>query len=280
MGIVSMLALVACGQSERDVHVDANVERPDIGLAAMPDTGTPARPDSSRPAPDAEVVADRCPSEGCPAGSYCDLRTDRCVEGCLDDMACSEGAICEERRCIAGCRSDAQCGARHICEAQTCVVGCRDCPDDGEECTDERCLDGECVHRPRADGSACRDDRNECSRDVCQSGRCEHAALEGVSMCEASEYPPHGCIDRSCTPPDSYCSMSNDPGDTYGYAPRNHPSGGGSLVDWCRCEGNRLSWKWSDRVGGGEDGDDCTVCADYGTYAGIDGVTRFIGCFH
>lgn len=65
-----------------------------------------------------------CP---CPKESYCDLASNMCVAGCLEDSHCATGRICDAgpRQCRVGCRNDAACGAGRICDRETCRAGCR-----------------------------------------------------------------------------------------------------------------------------------------------------------
>ena len=132
--------------------------------------GCPQRPNAPGPATDAGPVDVGAPAGGgeapvdngtascpCPAGSYCDLATNRCVAGCATTMNCAAGEYCDAavRMCQSGCDADAQCGPRRICDQHACVVGCRSCPSDDNVCTDDVCVDGMCAHVAAADLTNC-----------------------------------------------------------------------------------------------------------------------------
>eukprot|EP00820_Chromera_velia_P026555 Cvel_35106.t1-p1 / transcript=Cvel_35106.t1 / gene=Cvel_35106 / organism=Chromera_velia_CCMP2878 / gene_product=Thrombospondin-3b, putative / transcript_product=Thrombospondin-3b, putative / location=Cvel_scaffold6284:301-3306(+) / protein_length=622 / sequence_SO=supercontig / SO=protein_coding / is_pseudo=false len=75
------------------------------------------------------------------------------------------------------------------------------CRDDGNECTDDICIGGTCVHvgAPR-DGSTCTTDGNECTADVCSGGECTHPPLNNVvcTGCDLSGSRFCACREGSC----------------------------------------------------------------------------------
>lgn len=85
--------------------------------------------------------------------------------------------------------------------------------DDGDECTDSTCQDGQCRSYPNekclapecSDDSEC-DDADHCTQDVCESGRCQHYPFPGCGGDEAPECQENNeCDDgRDCT--DDVCN--------------------------------------------------------------------------
>jgi hypothetical protein len=59
------------------------------------------------------------------------------------------------------------------------------CPDDGRECTYDRCDGaGACTHPNKPSGTACTSDGNNCTRDGCNSsGACAHTNLADGTSC-------------------------------------------------------------------------------------------------
>lgn len=157
-----------------------------------------------------------CP---CPDGAYCDLASDRCVLGCLEDLDCGEGSICESRACVTGCRDDAACGRGSICEDAVCRAGCR--RDSGCESTEicERQLcrrgcreDADCpVPGSRCDATAltcqtpCTADADCVGTERCVGSFCTAACLAD-SDCGAGRVCGEGlCLD-ACTSSDE-CAL-------------------------------------------------------------------------
>src|SRR5262245_47818498 len=79
------------------------------------------------------ATSSACP---CPKETYCDLPTNTCKVGCVELDGCGPGRVCD----VA---------------SRTCKIGCVSCVDDGDPCTDEVCLAGECKHPPKAEGQSC-----------------------------------------------------------------------------------------------------------------------------
>lgn len=82
-----------------------------------------------------------CP---CPKESYCDLASNTCRAGCVEDGQCLAGRFCDtaKRSCKVGCSMDSQCGAGNICDGtqQMCRPGCR--------------MDGQCTGGKRCDSKS------------------------------------------------------------------------------------------------------------------------------
>lgn len=141
------------------------------------------------------VLPKTCP---CPSESYCNLGTNMCVVGCLDDTNCAKGRICDSasRKCQDGCRSDGACGSGKICDANLCRTGCRKDMDCGAnqycDSTKQVCMPGckqdtECMSRQICDNLRC---RSGCRMDSgCTSGQiCES------TMCKAGCRNDSGCM--------------------------------------------------------------------------------------
>lgn len=144
-------------------------------------------------------VPSSCP---CPAGAYCDLATDTCVRGCLEDADCGAETLCQARSCVAGCRADADCASGRICVDELCRAGCRrdaDCPGrdaicdpstmtcrgcraDDDCALEQICVDSLCT-------PACRDDARCAPGRICDEGLCRD-----------------GCRSHDDCPLGTYCS--------------------------------------------------------------------------
>ena len=128
---------------------------------------------------------------------------DACVEGnCigLGDLSCDDGNPCTEDSCLANggcsnlvvagpCDDGDACTVNDACVNGTCesgsVIGC----DDGNPCTDEACVGGDCVFTPNA--AEC-NDGNACTLgDVCQGGWCSFTEFLG---CDDG----NPCTDDAC----------------------------------------------------------------------------------
>lgn len=138
----------------------------------------------------------------CSSGQLCDEGGNRCVQ-CLSNSDCNDGNVCTTDSCDAvtgecvftnntiACNDGLFCTATDVCSGGACVgsgdpcpgllcnestnacVECilnADCPSDGNGCTDERCIAGECFNinntLPCNDGLFCT------ASDVCSSGAC------------------------------------------------------------------------------------------------------------
>ncbi len=139
-------------------------------------------------------LPEHCP---CPIESYCDLRMDRCVAGCLEDEGCAAGRICEGRACRDGCRGDDGCAAGSICEGTTCRAGCRadgDCADgaicDGSTCRGGCRRDGDCASGNICEATAC---RVGCRNDAdCGGELCDPRTLTCRGGCRSDDACPLG----------------------------------------------------------------------------------------
>lgn len=65
-----------------------------------------------------------CP---CPKMSFCEVVSNTCKAGCLDDTQCGTGQYCDTaaRTCKNGCNKDAMCSNGDICVDHACRPGCR-----------------------------------------------------------------------------------------------------------------------------------------------------------
>lgn len=114
------------------------------------------------------------------------------------------------------CQSAAQCDDGDECTQNLCINGsCSNpdrsigttCTDDGNQCTRDACLpDGTggltCQHEPRAFGSPCNDDGNECTFDRCAPGfdgrlACQHDPVPFGSPCNDEG---NSCTVDRCVP--------------------------------------------------------------------------------
>jgi len=187
------------------------------------DDGDPCTLDTCDPALGCahEVVLQACDDgDACTTGDVC--LAGACVGGASVD--CDDGDDCTVDVCdpVAGCvhqaapgccTSDDQCDDLNPCTADTCDVASGDCahaaqPDgaacnvDGDPCTPEECLAGECV----AAGQPSCDDGDPCTEDACDPATgCTHAAVPGCCQQDA-DCPddgdactqPASCVEGSC----------------------------------------------------------------------------------
>jgi photosystem II stability/assembly factor-like uncharacterized protein len=167
--------------------------------------------------------------------------TDGCVFAAVEDGTECGGpgyGMCEAGSCVAPCdlASDEEypcpipgledlfcCPGSEYCRGSCAVPECQtpdDC-DDGNECTEDRCSGGTCIHEP----IDC-DDDNECTGDSCSGGTCVNAPLadntpcdyggrpglciagicEDAALCEEVDCSDgNDCTDDICDPVDGSC---------------------------------------------------------------------------
>jgi hypothetical protein len=139
---------------------------------------------------------DRCP------GQLCDEANDRCVQ-CLSNADCNDNNLCTDDSCNTGtgqcvftnntlpCNDGLFCTLNDVCTSGSCVgsgdrcpgqicnesadscVNCivnADCPPDGNECTDDRCIGGDCFYVNHT--RACNDGQFCTATDNCLNGSC------------------------------------------------------------------------------------------------------------
>lgn len=176
--VACLSAAIACSFVACDGRT-AN-PRPDRDSGSSPgiDGGT-TRPPNDGGGPDMTDDCDACradqvcvsgacvdvPAEcPCPPETFCDLSSNTCVRGCLDDTDCTTGRICfsDVRECREGCREDAQCGSGRICEDLVCRAGCR---------ADEQCAAGQ-ICDALSCRTGCRDDSQCGSGQICEATLC------------------------------------------------------------------------------------------------------------
>ncbi|HYC55740.1 MAG TPA: PKD domain-containing protein [Candidatus Binatia bacterium] len=84
-------------------------------------------------------------------------------------------------------------GATRTRPRNTCAASC----DDGNECTADSCVDGQCSHSPAADGASC-GGSGECSQSVCSGGACVQQSEE-QSCDDGDPCTTDACSNGSCT---------------------------------------------------------------------------------
>ena len=134
---------------------------------------------------------------------------------CYSDENCttfvpSIGEDCTE--CIlpdgTDCDIVGDCTQNNICQDGECQQGNPvdnglSCNDDGNPCTADSCLDGECVHDPVENGLPCNDDGNTCTEDVCFDGACTHDPVPTGTDCDDD---PSDCTPKTCSE-EGYCTV-------------------------------------------------------------------------
>lgn len=171
--VFGLLCLAACTSpaSKDDPTNDAVADQAgDTGTAELgPDVGDEIVPDT-RPE---DTLPDLLPPDTDPEGPP----PDTFVPACQDNQECDNGNPCTQGRCDP---------------SKGCLQDPLDipCEDDDDPCTEDRCIQGVCVHRPGNNGEPC-DDGNDCTGDGrCSSGLC----LPGAKL-------PHclsACGDGQC----------------------------------------------------------------------------------
>lgn len=136
----------------------------------------------------------QCPPQGCPKRSYCDLASNHCVAGCLEDSTCGDREICEQRQCLSGCRDDSGCGAGTICENLACRAGCRR----HDQCSpDKACIDTRCQ-------AGCREHTQCALGKICTANQCV-SGCTGDSRCSAGNICDGGKCRPGCRPATANC---------------------------------------------------------------------------
>lgn len=152
--------------------------------------------------------SNRCTSD------YCEPETGECqhprVEGastcCVTNIDCDDGNPCTsdtcnaEQRCVHAATSGGVCDDGDDCTlGDSCLEGIcrggapRDCSD-GNQCTDDSCSDGACVHQPQT-GTPC-DDADACTvGDACVAGACVGNA---GNCCDDSDCTTELACSRAC----------------------------------------------------------------------------------
>ncbi len=109
----------------------------------------------------------------CAEGNYCDPATNACIPGCIADDDCGGDLSCElaTNMCV-GCLEDVECPLGSVCDAGTCVPGCnkqQGCQK-GLACCTEQCVDI-LIDEPNCGGcdSPCEPDNatGECVDGIC-----------------------------------------------------------------------------------------------------------------
>jgi hypothetical protein len=211
----------------------------DTGPAADSTTACPSCPAGKICSDGACIdVPEQCP---CPRESYCDLESNRCVAGCLEDDQCAPtGRICEPstRQCRDGCRTDEKCGPGRICAlgsaasdaspaTGTCRPGCRSdqgceigqiCEDRTSTCrvgcrTDESCGPGRiCSAATSTCITGCRQDSEcpegqACAQNVCRVG-CRSQSECGERFCSGTTKLCTSFVGSGSCLADAHCSSS------------------------------------------------------------------------
>ena len=85
-------------------------------------------------------------------------------------------------------------GASAFCPVDVITPDGTACTDDGNECSDDLCGAGVCLHPNLLDGTACTDDGIECRDDECQAGVCSHPFTAVGTAC--GNQTPEGICDN------------------------------------------------------------------------------------
>jgi hypothetical protein len=82
--------------------------------------------------------------------------------------------------------------------------------DDSNECTQDSCQAGGCLHDAAAAGTECMDDGNECTSDLCDAKTCTHPPLSGIPCADGSFCTTDDlCVDGLCAGKAVDCNDDN-----------------------------------------------------------------------
>lgn len=93
------------------------------------------------------------------------------LNDCTDDQ-CSAGTCLGTNDDTNACDDSDSCTVSDFCSSGSCTGSPLVC-DDGESCTNDICVNGNCSFAPLT-GPACSADTNSCTDDVCNNGVCTH----------------------------------------------------------------------------------------------------------
>ena len=168
------------------------------------------------------IQADSCGNGNCEPS--CAENCDNCADcACLPGEVCV-GGICKPTgaccllpgpNCVVSTEDDCTADdGKYQGDGTTCGgLSCRECQDashcdDGDPCTLDECVDGECVHTPIVgccDTDVDCDDGDPCTNDKCVDGVCEYSDTCGNGICEPScGETCSNCADCAC-PPGEVC---------------------------------------------------------------------------
>jgi hypothetical protein len=156
-----------------------------------------------------------------------------CVDGlckCTGEPCAQNDTACQGPSSVATCvkkdecwtwGTPTSCAWDQVCDSGTCINKCDTVVcDDGNDCTDDSCSNGQCSYLP-ANGSSCSDgngctvndkcsagtcvgggakvcsDGKECTSDACTGGSCKYTNLPNGSACSAGKCSNGACV---CTP--------------------------------------------------------------------------------
>ncbi len=155
----------------------------------------------------------------CPSGKHCHPELHQCV-ACFADDHCLLGVCDEDKYYCTECLEDKDCASgkcdeeKHIC----IECGSDDECDDGNPCTKETCVEGQCASVPATGEIACSDGDPCTLGDTCVEGAC----VPGQKDPECIE-PPDGCKEAEDGTPcddgdactlDDYCLKGECVGDS------------------------------------------------------------------
>lgn len=130
------------------------------------------------------VGADASPGMPVPDGNYT-LAYSAPAGRLIVPASCGNGTLDAGEQCDDGNDLDGDC-----CSA-SCAFEPADwsCPDDGNDCSDERCDGaGTCLHPPTDAGIECADEGNDCTDNVCDgAGTCAHPNRPAGAYCYDGE---------------------------------------------------------------------------------------------
>lgn len=129
-----------------------------------------------------------------------------CTAADCADRAC-QGKTCSNNQCAyspldgAPCDDGDPCTTNDTCRSGSCAGTAKDCSTQADPCNDGVCRqgDGQCIKRPKADGTGCSDNDNCTTGDSCRNGVCIAGA--GVNCASLNDE----CNTGVCRQADGQC---------------------------------------------------------------------------
>lgn len=164
---------------------------------------------------------DPCTDDSCDAAVGCVFNLRPGCKPCSGNTDCEDGNPCTQESCVQSrcepggalpdgepCSPPDPCAAKAQCQLGQCVPVVLMACDDGNPCTKDSCLNGDCLHTPLS-GPAC-DDGNPCTlNDSCSNGTCA-----GGKPVNCDDQDP--CTNDDCVPSKAPCpGVASMPSDGY-----------------------------------------------------------------
>ena len=160
-------------------------------------------------------------------GHYCLLDQNACVE-CFEDSHCPDGLCNPQTNSCVGCLDDGDCDSG-VCDLAALACVGEECANNGQcnddnQCTEDGCTDGLCLHVELPDGEPCSDGEYCTTGDHCEAGECVYqeddptcvdADADGFNAaedCDDDDPQVHPGAEEVCDEIDNNCDDQVDEG--------------------------------------------------------------------